>query len=364
MMRILAVAGSSGGHIFPAIGFLDECTAAHPDAKTMLVVPARSVAGRIPCGAHALCRISAEALSARPGRASLISLWAFIKSFVESIAFLSRFKPDIVVGFGSIASIPVVLCAWLFRITVVIHEQNVLPGRANRFLAHVSGRIAVSFRKSADFFAGNRTKVVWTGNIIRRSLVMIDRRDARMYFKLDPDKRTILVMGGSQASRRINAGFVEAFRVLPHRRRYQVIHLCGEADKDDLEKAYAGCEAEVRLITFLNEMQYAYSASDLAISRAGATTVAELTAYRLPAILIPYPYARRHQDENARVLAQAGCAVVVADEQIDSGVLSRALEAATATETAAESMRAAYDRVNNGTPASLVDTVFQVHHHG
>lgn len=359
-MRILAVAGSSGGHIFPAAGFLDECKAAYPGTSTMLVLPARSIEDPALAREHQVCRISAGSLSLKPCRKNIVSLFLFLKSFFESIVLLARFKPDIVAGFGSIASVPVVICAWLFRITVIIHEQNVLPGRANRALAYIADRIAVSFEQSKGFFGGNKDKVVWTGNIVRRSLVRIEKRSARRHFGLDPDKRTILVMGGSQASRRINFVFAGVFKDLPWRDECQVIHLCGEADRHALEREYAGSIRSVRLIGFLREMEYAYSAADLAICRAGATTIAELAAYRLPAVLVPYPHAYGHQEFNAKVLSGKGCAVIVADGQMAGGSLRSAIEAVAGNCAA---MERSFDNMNSSVPSSLVKEAMAIHHH-
>ncbi|HOU35807.1 MAG TPA: UDP-N-acetylglucosamine--N-acetylmuramyl-(pentapeptide) pyrophosphoryl-undecaprenol N-acetylglucosamine transferase, partial [Candidatus Omnitrophota bacterium] len=302
-------------------------------------------------------------LSLKPCRKNIVSLFLFIKSFFESIVLLARFKPDIVAGFGSIASIPVVICAWLFRITVVIHEQNVLPGRANRLLAHIADRIAVSFEQSKGFFGVNRDRVVWTGNVVRSSLVRIEKRSARRHFGLDPDKRTILVMGGSQASHSINFVFAGVYRGLPWRDECQVIHLCGETDRQALEREYAGSIRSVRLIGFLREMEYAYSAADLAICRAGATTIAELAAYRLPAVLVPYPHAYGHQEFNAKVLADKGCAIIVADGRMADGDLRSAVEALAGNGASLADMERSFDKMNSSAPASLVKEAMAIHHH-
>jgi UDP-N-acetylglucosamine--N-acetylmuramyl-(pentapeptide) pyrophosphoryl-undecaprenol N-acetylglucosamine transferase len=362
-MRILAVAGASGGHIFPAIGFLDDFKAAYPDTQTLLVLPVRSIKKNIVFSGHPVRDISVSTLSLRPSLANIKAAVNFVKGFFESVAILAQFKPDIVVGFGSIASIPVVSCAWFFRTPVMVHEQNVLPGRANRFLAHISDRIAVSFQDTAEFLSANRSKLVWTGNAVRKSLAVIDKNKALEHFGLRPDKKTILVMGGSQASRRINFSFASAFKTSLGSEDLQVIHLCGEADKADLEKEYMPYKASVRLVPFLSEMQYAYSAADLAISRAGATTIAELMAYRIPAVLIPYPYAYAHQDANAQVLVQAGCAHKVQDARLFDGLLNETLRTVMKKESL-NAMRSGYDRFNGMKPVSLVDEALKICRHG
>mgnify|MGYP001766979514 CR=1 FL=1 len=363
-MRILAVAGASGGHIFPATAFLDDFKHAYPDARTLLVLPAKSIQNKIPATGHQLRFIGVSALSLQLSWRNIVALLRFLKSLYECVVIMAQFRPDIVTGFGSIASIPLVLCAWLFRTTVIIHEQNVIPGRANRFLAYLSDGIAVSFKESPGFFAGNGKKAFWTGNIVRRSLVRIDKREALCHFGLEPDKTTILVMGGSQASRRINFGFAKAFKEMSWQRKCQVIHLCGEADKDGLAREYAACEKSVRLLPFLSQMQYAYSCADLVVSRAGATTIAELIAYRIPAVLVPYPYAYNHQDANARILSDAGCAALVPDSGVDTGELLQALESVGRNGAELEAMSGSYARLTSEKPASLVEQAIRIHGNG
>jgi UDP-N-acetylglucosamine--N-acetylmuramyl-(pentapeptide) pyrophosphoryl-undecaprenol N-acetylglucosamine transferase len=362
-MRVLAVAGASGGHIFPAVGFLDDFKAAYPDTQTLLVLPVRGIDKGFNTGDHSVRAISVSNLSLKLSVRSLGAAFNFIKGFFESVVILARFKPDIVAGFGSIASIPVLVCAWLFRMAVIIHEQNILPGRANRFLAYISDRIAVSFSETAVYFSAHRSNVVWTGNPVRKSLVVIDKGKALGYFGLSAGKLTILVMGGSQASQQINFSFARTFKALPNRDDLQVIHLCGAADKEALEKEYVSCADSVRLVPFLKDMQYAYSAGDLAISRAGATTIAELTAYRMPAILIPYPYAYAHQGRNAKVLAREGCAVVITDSDLAAGDLQNALDEIMQTGSVLEVMKRSYDCFFVDKPFSLVDEAIKISSH-
>jgi UDP-N-acetylglucosamine--N-acetylmuramyl-(pentapeptide) pyrophosphoryl-undecaprenol N-acetylglucosamine transferase len=362
-MRILAVAGASGGHIFPAVGFLDDFKAAYPDTRTLLILPGRAMGKGFGTGGHPVRAISVSNLSLKPSARNIIAGVNFLKSFFESVVILAQFKPDIVVGFGSISSIPVLVCAWLFRTTVMIHEQNVLPGRANRFLAYISDRIAVSFPETAACFSAHRSNVVCTGNPVRKSLVLIDKAEALGYFGLSAEKQTVLVMGGSQASRQINFTFARAFKALPQRHDLQVIHLCGNVDKDALEKEYAPCGDSVRLVTFLSDMQYAYSAADLVISRAGATTIAELMKYRKPAILIPYPHAYAHQDQNAHVLARVGCAVIIPDADLAGGALPDVLHAIMQADATLENMKHSYDSFAADKPLSLVGEAIKIHSH-
>jgi UDP-N-acetylglucosamine--N-acetylmuramyl-(pentapeptide) pyrophosphoryl-undecaprenol N-acetylglucosamine transferase len=245
---------------------------------------------------------------------------------LESIVILLSFKPDIVVGFGSLVSVPMVMLAWLLRIKTLIHEQNVIPGRANRFLARFNDKIAVSFAETEGYLKKYKRKVVLTGNPIRRELLQIDKNKALNFFGFSNNKFTILIVGGSLGSHRINLGFLETISRISDKFRLQVIHLTGPHDYDLLKRSYKDLNIQVQLFKFFDSMQYAYSAADLIISRAGASTVAEIISFRLPAIIIPYPFAYRHQLTNAKVLENKGCAIIIKDNDLNGDILMKNIE--------------------------------------
>jgi UDP-N-acetylglucosamine--N-acetylmuramyl-(pentapeptide) pyrophosphoryl-undecaprenol N-acetylglucosamine transferase len=192
-----------------------------------------------------------------------------------------EFRPDIVIGFGTIDCLPLLLLAWIFRVKTLIHEQNVLPGRANRLLARFSDRIAISFEETREHLAAYEKKIVLTGNPIRKELEKIDRLKALGFFGFKEDKFTILVMGGSLGSQRINAAFLKAASLLTDTSGLQVIHITGIKDCELIKARYKDLNIESRVFGFLNSMQYAYSACDLVISRAGATSVTEIMFFGL-----------------------------------------------------------------------------------
>mgnify|MGYP001574690902 FL=1 len=322
-VRVLVAAGSSGGHIFPALSFLDALKQKGKNIETLLLLPQNCILDRAEYASENIKYISI--ISNKPGfnLRKVVFVFNLLKGFLQSLVVLLEFHPDIVVGFGSLASVPAIFFAWMFRMSTLIHEQNVIPGRANLLLSMFADRIAVSFSQSRNYFKINRKKIVYTGNPIRRQMAKVDGPEALNFFGLDQGKFTILVMGGSQGSRRINLEFLKAASVGP---RFQVIHLAGNADFDLLKAKYAALNLKVKLFKFLKEMHYAYSACDLVISRAGAATISEITYFQVPAILIPYPYAYAHQSANAGVLKDAGCAVVIKDEELNGLGLSKDIE--------------------------------------
>lgn len=324
-MRILVVTGASGGHIFPALSLIEALAEKDGSIETLLVLPKRSLRAEALPKRFKVKHISISNLKMDLSFKNLIAVFDFLKGSLESLFLMIEFRPDVVVGFGSLNSIPLVILAWLFRTKTLIHEQNVIPGRANKLLSKFADRIAISFAETRDYLKVSPERIVLTGNPIRKDLKRISRQEALKFFGFHEDKFTILVVGGSQGSHRINVNFQEAVSMLAGP-GFQVIHLSGAKDFDPLLEKYEDSDINFRLYPFLKEMQYAYSASDLAITRAGATTISELLFFRSPAIIIPYPYAYAHQLSNARVLERMKTAIVINDEQLEAQDLKETLE--------------------------------------
>jgi len=341
-MKILAVSGHSGGHIFPALGFLDALKDRNKDIGTLLVLPKKNAAGLAESRKHKMNFISIS--NFRPGPGAIPAVFNFFKGSIESLSILAKFKPDAVVGFGSIASVPMVFFAHLFKIKTMIHEQNVVPGRATRFLAGFTDKVAVSFEGTRQHLKRYEDKVVFTGNPLRPGLARIDKNKALDFFGFKSGRFTILVMGGSQSSRAVNAGFLSATAGIPDKTGLQVIHLCGNKDREFLENGYRELKVDFRLFEFLQQMEYAYSACDLAVSRAGATAIAEMIHFALPAILIPYPLAYGHQKANAGILEDMGSAIVIEENQLGSGELGGRIGDLIHNQPELERMRSSYAR--------------------
>jgi UDP-N-acetylglucosamine--N-acetylmuramyl-(pentapeptide) pyrophosphoryl-undecaprenol N-acetylglucosamine transferase len=325
-MRILAVTGASGGHIYPALAFLDRLKAERDITDALLVLPSRSIKLGLNSLNFKISYISCARLSFSFSRKSVIALLAFVKGAWESLRIFMKFNPDIVVGFGSADSIPLIMIAWFFRVKTLIHEQNVLPGRANRFLAKFSDKVAISFQQSIRYFNLPKDKIVLTGNPIRSTLNKINKEEARSILGLDKDKFTILVMGGSQGSKRINSVFIKALGLIKEKQGLQVIHLTGEEEYDAVIRRYNTLGIKAKVFIFLKEIGLAYSAADLAVSRAGATTLSELMYFGLTAIIIPYPFAYSHQSLNADILKKDGLAFVIDENSLHENSLKLLLE--------------------------------------
>ncbi len=266
------------------------------------------------------------ALSAKGfDRAKPLSLFSssavLLKSTMTAIGLVSRQKPDVVVGFGGYVSIPVGLAAAIRGVPLVIHEQNSIPGLANRILARFARTIAVTYEGSTTKFpASGRT--VLTGNPVRREILLAARDRARERLGVDRDALLLLVVGGSRGARHINEAMVELYPRLRTIARLRVIHVAGRIEAASVAERIATQRKRTddfyRVLDYVEDMGSALAAADLVVSRAGATSLAEITALGRAAVLVPYPYATDdHQTVNASYLARSGGAVVVPDSELD-----------------------------------------------
>lgn len=314
--RILIASGASAGHLYPSLALAENLKRRQPPWEIAFVACRRSgIEKRIESLGYKVFNISIRPFSLTP-RKFLVSLYSFVKSFLEAFLIIEKFRPDAVVGFGSYASFPVILESALFKKPTIIHEQNVSLGLSNKVLSLFADRIALGF-SGARQSAGS-AKFVFTGNPLRCELVKRGKEESRAFFGLD-ERFTVLVLGGSQGSERINTEFRKAAGIISAQGRdFQFIHLCGKKDYSGLKKDYSCIKIKYCLYDFLERMDFAYSLADLVVCRAGAGSITELAFFAKPAILIPYPHAGGHQSENAGILKERQAALVIEEKDLDS----------------------------------------------
>jgi UDP-N-acetylglucosamine--N-acetylmuramyl-(pentapeptide) pyrophosphoryl-undecaprenol N-acetylglucosamine transferase len=324
-LKVALTGGGTGGHIYPALAIDDALRSEYRDD----VYEARFFGNRGGLEASLVTTIPltfvpSAALQRKLSLGTLRTVFANLAGIVVALRALARFKPLMVVATGGYVCFPVVVAARILRFLRVIRcgiallEINVTPGLTNRLLVPLVDEVWTTYAASAVGFG---RKAVVTGTPLRASFAhLADPRTARARLGLDPDRRTVVVMGGSQGARSIN----EAVAALVTRRTlppdWQVLHVSGERD-------YAYMQAEerepaagnrVRLVPYLTDPADAYAAADVVVARAGASTLAEIARSAAPAVLIPYPYAaEQHQAHNAALFAQQGAARVVADKELD-----------------------------------------------
>lgn len=245
---------------------------------------------------------------------SVMFVYGFTVSLFRCLRALRDLKPDAVIGLGGYASLAPVVSALVLRIPVVILEQNIIPGKANRLLSRFADlMLCHGPSPKTPTYCRDARRLHFTGTPLRRELFSYERDKAAEFFGLSPEKITVLVLGGSQGAAAVNRAVMGCLSELAERQRnIQVIHCTGRDDYLLVKRAYEIAGVEARVFDFLDEMGAAYGMADLAVSRAGATTLAELTAKGIPTVLIPYPYgADNHQHANAMELSRRGAAVVL-----------------------------------------------------
>ncbi len=302
--RVVIVGGGTGGHLFPGIAVAQEFREAHHAEVTFLTTP-KPVTIQI----LEKYRLPWEAVASRAvkgmGLFSRLRAWFGVPGHVRAARRrLKSLKPDLVLGVGGHASGPVGAAAWTLGIPLAIHEQNAIPGLTNRLLGRVAQRVFLSFPDEAGHFGKDDSR--WTGNPIRREF--FDPPPAR-----PGSPFTVLVMGGSQGAHHVNLEVLKALPLLAeHRDRLKFLHLTGEADLNLVREGYGEAGFAADVAAFTPEVANWMGRAHLSVCRAGAGTLAELTALGRAAILVPYPFAaNNHQEANARFLEKAGAAILI-----------------------------------------------------
>lgn len=316
-MRMIVTGGGTGGHLFPGIAVAEEMLRRFPRGRVLFVSTDRAIDNKTLAGRA----FEKKAISCLPLKGK--SLWATLRSVAQlplslwqALRIVRAFKPQLVLGVGGYVTGPVVLAARLMGVKTCIHEQNSIPGMANRMLGKIVDQVYISIPGSEDFFPGG--KAVLTGNPVRAELLQEAGRQQEQ-----TAAKTVLVLGGSQGAHRVNALMVEAFaQGQSSGEPVQIRHQTGSSDEAWVREAYAAAGVTARVSPFISEMASAYREADLVVSRAGATTLAELAVLGKPAILIPYPYAADdHQTTNAAFLVRGGAALMFQERELDGAKL-------------------------------------------
>jgi UDP-N-acetylglucosamine--N-acetylmuramyl-(pentapeptide) pyrophosphoryl-undecaprenol N-acetylglucosamine transferase len=314
-MRILITGGGTGGHIYPALAIAHSLREKN---HQILFVGAEKALDREIITREGFEFRSIPVLPLERRFSFFIFKFGikFIMGFFQSFSILLDFRPQLIVGTGGYSSAPVGLAAYFLRISLLIHEQNLYPGLTNRFLSRFAREIDITFPESRKYF--RKGKVRATGNPVREEILNQNRERALKNLRLRSGKFNLLVFGGSRGARAINYCFAQILRKsLLEGKSLQIILLTGFLDFEYLIRAAKESKIPLFIRPFLHHMADAYGVADLVVSRAGATTLAELTVCGLPAILIPYPYAtNRHQEYNACFLEKEGAAMVILERDL------------------------------------------------
>ena len=324
--RIIIAGGGTGGHIFPAIAIAKAIVRLQPQTQILFV----GASGKMEMEKVPLAGFRIQGLTiAGFNRSSLfknISLpFKLLKSFFQVSNIFKSFKPTAVIGVGGYSSFPVLRYAQAKGVDTFIHESNSYAGKSNKMLGKKATKIFVAIDGMSEFFPSN--KIIQTGNPVREAIVQskLSREEAILFFGLDPNKKTVLAIGGSLGAKNINEALAQNINEF-EKNHLQLIWQTGKPFVDKGREIAVG-KSNIWVNDFINQMEYAYGAADIVISRSGAMSIAELAVMKKPAVLVPFPFAAEdHQTVNAQRLVDKNAAVMITDSAALGQLVSTVVE--------------------------------------
>ncbi len=314
-MKVVVSGGGTGGHIYPALSLIKEIKRQHKDAHILYIGTEKGLESEIiPRENIPFETIAITGFRRKLSFENIKTVIRFLKGTARAKKLLKSFQPDVVIGTGGYVCGPVVYAAAKLNIPTVIHEQNSVPGLTNKFLSKFVDRIAICFEEARPYFP--QDKVVLTGNPRASEVLHVSRERGQQSLQLDPAKRTVLIVGGSRGARPINDAFLSVIQEFG-RKEYEVVYVTGAVHYDRVLAEIGTIPKNVIIKPFIHNMPDVLAATDVVVARAGATTLAEITALGLPSILIPSPYVtNNHQEKNARALEANGAALVRRESEL------------------------------------------------
>jgi len=319
----IIVGGKTGGHLFPGVAIAQELSA--QGGKVYFLCTHRQLDRNV---LTQYCFSFYPIFSESPRGFFILFLLKLFIGFIQSCFYILKIKPDVVVGLGGFPSVPGVLAAKILGKRVVLLEQNVHPGKANIFLARFATKICLAFEKTKKYLDKYKEKLVHTGNPIRREIVELEnisKQDLKQALDIKTDKSIILITGGSQGAKCINDTLKQY--IILNFKNFYFIHITGVKDFEATKDFYDKNNVLINVIPFSKDIGRFFACSDLVISRAGGTTVAELGFLKKRCILIPFGAATEsHQNANAQALVEAGLACVIDEGSLNVQKISEQIE--------------------------------------
>ncbi|MCL1980289.1 MAG: undecaprenyldiphospho-muramoylpentapeptide beta-N-acetylglucosaminyltransferase [Proteobacteria bacterium] len=316
-MRLIVAGGGTGGHLFPGIAVAEEMRERAPESQVLFIGTSRLLDQQALVGlGFELAALKCGGVKGLGWADRLRSLGMMPIAVATAVKMMRRFRPDLVFGVGGYVTGPVLLAAKLLRVPIAIHEQNSVPGMTNRLAGKLADLILISLPCTPPF---PPRKTIQTGNPLRRAILMAAGRE-----KQAAAVPTVLVLGGSQGAHRVNMLMMEAAaRLHTQKVPFRLIHQTGEADREQVANCYTQLGVEAEVSAFIRDMAEVYGRANLAVSRAGATTCAELAAMGLPSLLIPYPFAADdHQVTNGKYYVNGGGARLLPQSSLTGEILA------------------------------------------
>ena len=329
-LRVIVSGGGTGGHIFPAVSIANAIKAEYPDAEILFVgAEGRMEMQRVPAAGYKIIGLPIAGFDRKNLLKNVVVLYKIAKSQWKARKIIKEFKPHVVVGVGGYASGPTLKTAGQMGIPTLIQEQNSYAGVTNKLLAKSAKKICVAYDGMERFFPAE--KIIKTGNPVRQNLLdaKVTKAEATESFGLDPKKRTVLVIGGSLGARTVNESILQHIEDIRGAKDVQFIWQTGKYYSEEIHMALAKEDPvqNMKVTDFISNMDNAYAAADLVISRAGASSISELCLLKKPCILVPSPnVAEDHQTKNALALSTKGAAIFVKDSDARNELIPLALK--------------------------------------
>ncbi len=329
-LRVIVSGGGTGGHIFPAVSIANAIKAEYPDAEILFVgAEGRMEMQRVPAAGYKIIGLPIAGFDRKNLLKNVVVLYKIAKSQWKARKIIKEFRPHVVVGVGGYASGPTLKTAGQMGIPTLIQEQNSYAGVTNKLLAKSAKKICVAYEGMERFFPAE--KIIKTGNTVRQNLLdaKVTKAEAIESFGLDPKKRTVLVIGGSLGARTVNESILQHIEDIREAKDVQFIWQTGKYYSEEIHMALAKEDPvqNMKVTDFISNMDNAYAAADLVISRAGASSISELCLLKKPCILVPSPnVAEDHQTKNALALSTKGAAIFVKDSDARNELIPLALK--------------------------------------
>lgn len=350
-VKIIIAAGGTGGHVFPGVAVACEIKASHPDALVTFAGTARGLEAKVlPKLGWPLVLMKSSSIKDRKGLSRLFS-WAKLPiSILRGLSIIMKERPNLFISIGGYAAGPLAISAWILRVPLVLVEPNAIAGLTNRILGRFAKKAFVAFDDAKKYFPAG--KAVVSGNPVRSEVLSV--RERRMPAL---EKITVFVFGGSQGALALNRAIIGALPFLSDvKNRLSIIHQTGANDDlDAVRNAYKKAEIDAKVFEFSDRIWEYYAGADLVVARSGATTVAELLALAIPAVLVPYPYAADdHQRANAHGMVKTGGAVMIPDGELTGERLSREIKIFVERPELLLAMRAALEKFGKPDAAAKI----------
>ncbi|MBL7766036.1 MAG: undecaprenyldiphospho-muramoylpentapeptide beta-N-acetylglucosaminyltransferase [Chitinophagaceae bacterium] len=326
-IRLMIAGGGTGGHIFPAIAIANAVRKLNPSSEILFVgAKGKMEMEKVPSAGYKIIGLDIAGLNRSSIWKNISLPFKLIKSFLHAGKIIKDFRPNVAVGVGGYASFPILYMAQRNGISTVIQEQNSFAGKSNKILGKKAKAICVAYHRMERFFP--KENILYTGNPVRASIYenKHTQKEGAAFFQLNPDQKIVFAFGGSLGARSINETLKTQFKILCEK-NVQLIWQTGTGFFEQAKAAVAGYESQVKVFDFIKDMDYAYAAADVIISRAGASSISELSIIGKPVVFVPFPFASEdHQTHNAMSLVNAKAAFMVPDQLAAQNLMNKVTE--------------------------------------